>query len=264
MSNQAPVVAFFDVDGTLTWPKRNVGFRVFPSERVCSAIRAFVAAGNFAALSTGRGTGILGPLAELPFAGHVTLAGARAELDGRVVYEHMIAPEAVERAIEEMERVGMEAFLEGAFGPVRVGGRPGVPGDPFADVPTIDEHRAAGGPMEFGKIDFIAESLDALRQSAYLQEAFALVRTDGNNYELSAPGTSKARGARALLDALPFEPSRIYAFGDSGNDLDILGMADVAVAMGNASDEVKAIADYVTDDVCDDGVATALERLGLI
>ena len=59
-------------------------------------------------------------------------------------------------------------------------------------------------------------------------------------------------------------PSRTYALGDSGNDLPIMREADVAIAMGNAHDEVKAIADYVTGTVQEDGVATALEHFGLI
>ena len=48
------------------------------------------------------------------------------------------------------------------------------------------------------------------------------------------------------------------AFGDGGNDIAMLKHAGVGVAMGNASDEVKACADMVTDSVDDDGVAKAL------
>lgn len=107
MPQHAPVVAFFDIDGTLTCPERNDGLTVFPSERVCAAIRAFVAGGNVAVLSTGRAVGLLGELASLPFAGSVTLAGAHVELDGRVVYEHLIAPEVIERTVAEVRRVGM-------------------------------------------------------------------------------------------------------------------------------------------------------------
>jgi hydroxymethylpyrimidine pyrophosphatase-like HAD family hydrolase len=56
----------------------------------------------------------------------------------------------------------------------------------------------------------------------------------------------------------------VIAFGDSHNDLDMLEFAGVGVAMGNASAEVKALADLITDSNEDDGIATALERLGVI
>ena len=55
-----------------------------------------------------------------------------------------------------------------------------------------------------------------------------------------------------------------FGFGDSGNDLGILAAVEMAVAMGNAMPEVKAVADYVTDDVEHDGTVTAMRHFGLI
>ena len=54
------------------------------------------------------------------------------------------------------------------------------------------------------------------------------------------------------------------AFGDGENDISMLEFAGIGVAMGNAGDEVKAIADYVTDSVDDDGIEKALVHFGLI
>ena len=55
-----------------------------------------------------------------------------------------------------------------------------------------------------------------------------------------------------------------FGFGDSGNDLGMLAAVETAVAMGNAMPEVKALADYVTDDVAHDGTVTAMQHFGLI
>lgn len=263
MPEQAPTVAFFDVDGTLTRPDRNVGFAVRPTERVREAVRAFVARGNVAAISTGRSMMGLNGLLDLPFTGFVTLDGTRVEYDGTLVCERLIERDVIERTIEEMNRVGMEALLEGTRGCAVVGRREGGTLSAFSDLPSIEEYVASGAPLEFGKIDFTEESLPALCASEFLMNAYETVKVEGKNYELAQPNSSKALGARALLDALPFAPSCVYAFGDSGNDLQILGIADVAVAMGNAHDEVKAIAHYVTDSVYEDGVASALEHFGL-
>lgn len=54
------------------------------------------------------------------------------------------------------------------------------------------------------------------------------------------------------------------AFGDGGNDIAILRQAGIGVAMGNANDDVKAVANYITSSVDDDGIANALKHFGVI
>lgn len=54
------------------------------------------------------------------------------------------------------------------------------------------------------------------------------------------------------------------AFGDGENDAEMLKLAGIGVAMGNAMDSVKAIADHVTDSADDVGVSAALRHLGLL
>ncbi|OFK23958.1 HAD family hydrolase [Olsenella sp. HMSC062G07] len=59
-------------------------------------------------------------------------------------------------------------------------------------------------------------------------------------------------------------PSWVLVFGGSENDLSLFEVADVAIAMGQATSRVRHAADYTTECCANDGVATALERLGLI
>ena len=54
------------------------------------------------------------------------------------------------------------------------------------------------------------------------------------------------------------------AFGDGGNDISMLQHAGLGVAMGNAKEEVKQKADYVTTSVDEDGIANALKHFGII
>ena len=56
----------------------------------------------------------------------------------------------------------------------------------------------------------------------------------------------------------------LMAFGDGGNDVLMLKHVGIGVAMGNAEDEVKRAADYVTDSVDEDGVEKALRHFGVI
>lgn len=259
----APVVAFFDVDGTLTCRDLNEGLHVVPTARVREAVRAFVAAGNVAVVCTGRSILNVTDLLDLPFSGFVTLDGTHVELGGEVVYDRTIERGLLRKTVAEMRRLGVEALFEGTYGNMLVRGRGGAL-SMFGDLPDLEEYEAAGGRPDFGKIDISDEDLGACRKSELLMGSYACLDVGDGNHELAIPGTSKGVGGRALLDALGFEPSRVFAFGDSENDLEILGLADVAVVMGNASDRVKERADYVTDDVRADGVVTALEHFGLI
>ena len=68
----------------------------------------------------------------------------------------------------------------------------------------------------------------------------------------------------ALAETLGLRKDQVMACGDSGNDLEMIRMAGLGVAMANAFPEVKAAADVITLDNNHDGVAAAIETLSLI
>ena len=74
----------------------------------------------------------------------------------------------------------------------------------------------------------------------------------------------KPEGIKAALAMHGLDREEAIAFGDGGNDIAMLAYAGIGVAMGNASDEVKAHADYVTDDCENDGIYSAFKHFGLI
>lgn len=78
--------------------------------------------------------------------------------------------------------------------------------------------------------------------------------------QIGPEGASKLAGLAALAAELGVAPSDVLAIGDGPNDVEMLRWAGRGVAMANASDEVRAVADAVTDSVQDDGVATELAR----
>jgi Cof subfamily protein (haloacid dehalogenase superfamily) len=71
---------------------------------------------------------------------------------------------------------------------------------------------------------------------------------------------SKGRALEALVLHLGMSLGEVMAVGDGTNDIALLSRAGLAVAMGNAPDEVKAVADHVTLDVDQSGLAAAVER----
>ena len=81
------------------------------------------------------------------------------------------------------------------------------------------------------------------------------------NIELGGATTSKATALKALAEMLGLSHDNIMSFGDSSNDAQMLAAAQIAVAMGNAVEELKEAADVITLSNAEDGVAYALERL---
>ncbi|CAM3737561.1 Cof-type HAD-IIB family hydrolase [Alkalicoccus chagannorensis] len=84
------------------------------------------------------------------------------------------------------------------------------------------------------------------------------------NIEVNAAGVHKAAAIEKVLEDRGWGFHQVMALGDSLNDLTMIREAGVGVAMGNAQEEVKQEADFVTADFEADGVAEALRHLGII
>lgn len=84
---------------------------------------------------------------------------------------------------------------------------------------------------------------------------------ESNNLEAAPHGITKASGLRELCDFLQIDIGETVAIGDGNNDKEILQTAGLGVAMGNARDSIKQLADFVTTDNDSDGVAAAIEKI---
>ena len=76
-------------------------------------------------------------------------------------------------------------------------------------------------------------------------------------------GVDKAAAVRQLSGLFGIDAARFIAAGDSYNDLPLLGACGLRIVMGNAPDELKAIADYIAPTVDEDGLAVAIEEFVL-
>ncbi|MBS4213943.1 MULTISPECIES: HAD family hydrolase [Neobacillus] len=81
-----------------------------------------------------------------------------------------------------------------------------------------------------------------------------------NGFELLAPNVSKWSAIKSLLRAYRISPKEAVAIGDGPNDIEMLRQVGTGVAMGNAGEEVKAAADFVTGHHENDGLAEFIER----
>lgn len=72
---------------------------------------------------------------------------------------------------------------------------------------------------------------------------------------------SKYTGLKSLIDKLKIKNHKVYSFGDSSNDLEIIEHADVGIAMGNATDDLKKAAKIVIGDHNSDTIGATLKML---
>ena len=77
-------------------------------------------------------------------------------------------------------------------------------------------------------------------------------------------GVDKGYGLQTICDDAGIDISEAVAFGDSYNDIRMIQRAGMGVAMGNAEEALKEVADMVTDDCDHDGIAKALEKLEVV
>lgn len=82
--------------------------------------------------------------------------------------------------------------------------------------------------------------------------------------DLIPKGDGKADGIRAALERYGLKAEETIAFGDGENDMPMLEIAGIGVAMGNAKQMVKNVADHVTLPAREDGVSAALRHFGLL
>ena len=91
-----------------------------------------------------------------------------------------------------------------------------------------------------------------------------IVRWQPNGVDLLPKVGSKATAIQVILDKLGLKPGHAIAFGDGLNDIEMLQTVGCGVAMGNAHEELKQHAHYVTKSVHEDGIYHACKELGLI
>ncbi len=87
------------------------------------------------------------------------------------------------------------------------------------------------------------------------------VLTAKTDVEIGSPTADKGLALKELAEQLHIRKEQVMAIGDNGNDLGMLQVAGTAVAMGNAENEVKEIADIVTESNEKDGAAMVIEKL---
>ena len=134
----------------------------------------------------------------------------------------------------------------------------------FSDLTEISLEEAISGKYRMFQGMFLGtkEQTDDFEErfATELCQRFSGVRSQPVIYEAMPLGTTKATALSRLAEILKIDSSEIMAMGDANNDIEMLQFAGLGIAMGNASDYVKSLADDVTVSNEEDGVARTIEK----
>lgn len=104
------------------------------------------------------------------------------------------------------------------------------------------------------------KKLNEARKEILKVGGFEIASSFRNNFEVMCEGVSKGRAAKVLADFYHISQDEVMCIGDNENDLSMIEYAGMGVAMGNAEESVKKVANYVTDTNNNSGVAKAINK----
>ncbi|MBT1177610.1 HAD family hydrolase [Bifidobacterium callimiconis] len=273
-----------DIDGTLVGRTHHI------PESAVSAVHAAQAKGHLVMICTGRASvEIEDHILQTGFDGLIAVSGAYVEVGGTVRSERFIEPDVVTSASKVLDTLGVDYVWQsskGMWGTRRLLERLQVftrfkdSSDAMSRWHDIDDSRRHAVSLGCGIGDVVPASKgtflvpdDSELTLADVHWALGddLAMVNGSmgsfakvNGEVMIPGVTKGSALREVAELTGVPMSETVAVGDSDNDLAMLEAAGTAVAMGNGTDSVKDVADFVTGDVDEGGLYQALQRLQLL
>lgn len=253
-----------DVDGTLVTPDKAL------TPRTLAAVEALHAAGIAFAITSGRPPRGMAMLIE-PLHLRTPIAafngGIFVDPDLAPIEEHILPAPVAQRALEIIMRHGIDAWVySGQDWFIRDPDAPHVAREQstvrFPPTVVVDFKAALGSAV---KIVGVSDDLALMgRCEAGVQSALgtraSAARSQPYYLDVTHPQANKGAVVTTLSGRLSIPPSEIASIGDMPNDVLMFRNTGLSIAMGNASAEVKAHADRVTDSNEQDGFAKAVEQ----
>lgn len=252
---------FFDIDGTLLNEEKKL------PKSTKKAINRLKELGHEVAIATGRAPFMFKELMdELGIHSFVSFNGSYVVYKGNPIYQNPLDQEelylltqfanSIKNPIiyENHEKMyaNMESHphIEEGIGSLKI-----------KDKPIFDPHYYQGKEI-YQSLLFC----NATEQASYQEKfkKFDFVRWHEHAVDVLPAGGSKAKGIEALINYLNIPIDQVYAFGDGLNDIEMLSFVNNSIAMGNAVDQVKDVAKFVTKHVDEDGILRGLELVGLL
>lgn len=258
----------FDVDGTLY----DLVHHEIPTSCI-EALKELKANGYLFVIATGRAHYGLGKALNALNADYILAmnGGVVVDREGKVISHHDFTKADVEELNDfciSNEAGLIWKFLDAMYiyqHPEKVDWLKGqmesdIGREPFIDCSAMNRHEREDAPQSAS----VHAPIEAVERVFNEHQRIAFLRYSDDGFDVVPKGINKSVGLRDLLIYLGLDCEEVACIGDNYNDLEMLAMAGQAIAMGNAVDEVKAIANFVTTNSNQDGIANALRYLGCI
>jgi len=252
---------FLDIDGTM------VSFETHcvpdnTKNALCEAqkkgVKVFV--------STGRHYSDIINLGDIEFDGYITLNGAYCFVKNEIIYKKSISREDIEAFVRYEEKISPIPcfFIEADKISVNMKDEQI---DQMMNLVKFPPRQIIPSKYFIGKEIFqMTAFFPAERQEEVMRHLAGCEATRWypTFADIVSNGVDKSIGLEKIGEYFGFSVDEIMSFGDGGNDISMIKYAGTGVAMGNANEEVKLAADFVTTSVDDDGVGNALRYFGIL
>ncbi|HEX5352347.1 MAG TPA: Cof-type HAD-IIB family hydrolase [Trichococcus sp.] len=277
-------IIFLDIDGTLV---ADDGWVPASAADACRQARLN---GHEIYLCTGRSKPeIYDFIMEIGFDGIIGAGGGFIELHDGMLYHKTVPAIEVRRMVDFFDQHGVDFYLEsngGLFASKNF--LPHVERCIYGDIDNDPDARRRKEEQPHPFIEGLIYGEEDLyktdvNKACFLQSdtlSFAQIKAEFENAfdtiqctvpqfgdesgELMVPGVHKATAIEALLTHLGLSKEGTIAIGDGLNDLEMFDYCEIGIAMGNAKEELKSVADHVTGSVDEDGLHQAFRTFGLI
>ncbi|SDH87068.1 hypothetical protein SAMN05421846_102337 [Chryseobacterium taeanense] len=247
---------FFDVDGTLISFKTNK----IP-ESTQKAIKNLRQKGIKVIVATGRSINSLDHIRHISFDGFITFNGGYCiTAEGKVMFKKYIDSGDIKSLVNYSQNFPLSYSLmyedkveisDATPEVVGMYGHINIPVPPVHDKDNIDTDHVLQANIFLGPEDE-KKFMDTIMPNSVASRWTPLF-ADVNHHEIN-----KFTGIKHFCSHFDIDIAETMAFGDGGNDISMLKHTKIGVAMGNANENVKKIADYVTKDIDDHGIESAL------
>lgn len=258
-------VIFFDVDGTLLCHEND---NKYIPKSVIKQMKRLQKLGYLLFIASGRPYAFISKtISDFGFDGYVLCNGAHVEIDGKFIFHQPMQATNTKKLIDELKTMeNCEYIIEtsryGYLNPkYHVLKKFFMSCDINEDLMSFDFDENEVYPNAL-KLEVSVDDGHRHIVENHIKDVFSYdCHGTDNAFEIYAKDVSKATGVKKVLEYLQIPLENSYAYGDGLNDLEMLQVVGHGVAMGNAVEELKAVADEIIGKVDEDGLALALEKL---
>ncbi|WP_306979012.1 Cof-type HAD-IIB family hydrolase [Alkalicoccobacillus murimartini] len=253
-------IVFFDVDGTLTDHRDG---SISPLTK--QAIQTLLHKGIHVVAATGRPLSMCTELKEIGIQTFITANGAYVKHGDEVIHKCPMDQQILAEVIEYAEQQGSGlSFFTDSFSMNGVQSKEIQ--SALQDTLLLDEYPYIDKLIHTKEVYLLCLYADHHMVKPYEAQFPQLTFSRWHPYicNVLQHDVNKSLAVKEVLSFFGLTTDKAIAFGDGQNDIEMLALAGLGIAMGNAHDALKSVADFVTKKSSEEGVHYALKKHGLI